>query len=155
MRRRVALPRAGVTEISTTGSLIFLVGRILFVALFLVSAQGHIANHARFVATAKGKIPVPYLAGWPVGAWLALAILSMVLGIWPDVGALMLAAFLIPTSLLFHPFWAFSDPAQRRTQRGSFFRNVSLLGATLALFAFLTAVGPGRFAITGSLFNLH
>jgi putative oxidoreductase len=140
---------------STTASAILLVGRILFVALFVVSAQGHIANHARFVATAKGRIPVPYVAGWPVGAWLALAILSMVLGIWPDVGALMLAAFLIPTSLLFDPFWTFSDAAQRRTQRGSFLRNVSLLGATLALFAFLTVVGPGRFAITGSLFNLR
>ena len=140
---------------STTASGIFLVGRILFVALFVVSAQGHIANPARYVATAKGKIPVPYVAGWPVGAWLALAILSTVLGIWPDVGALMLAAFLIPTSLLFHPFWTFSDAAQRRTQRGSFFRNVSLLGASLALFAFLTVTGPGQFAITGSLFHLR
>jgi uncharacterized membrane protein YphA (DoxX/SURF4 family) len=140
---------------STTASAIFLVGRLLFVALFLVSAQGHFANHARFVATAKGKIPVPYVAGWPVGAWLVLAILSMVLGIWPDVGALMIAAFLIPTSILFHPFWTFSDAAQRRTQRGSFFRNVSLLGATLALFAFLTVVGPGQFAITGPLFHLR
>jgi uncharacterized membrane protein YphA (DoxX/SURF4 family) len=140
---------------STTASAIFLVGRILFVALFVVSAQGHIANHARYVATAKGKIPIPYVAGWPVGVWLVLAILSTVLGIWPDVGALMMAAFLIPTTLLFHPFWTFSDAPQRRTQRGSFFRNVSLLGATLALFAFLTVVGPGRFAITGSLFNLR
>ena len=140
---------------STIASAIFLVGRILFVALFVVSAQGHIANHARFVATAKGKIPVPYVAGWPVGAWLALAILSMVLGIWSDVGSLMLAAFLIPTSLLFHPFWTFTDAALRRTQRGNFLRNVSLLGATLALFAFLTVVGPGRFAITGSLFSLR
>ncbi len=140
---------------STTASAILLVGRILFVALFLVSAQGHIANHARFAATARGRIPVPYVAGWPVGVWLVLAIFSIVLGIWPDVGALMMAAFLIPTAILFHPFWTFSDAAQRRTQRGSFFRNVSLLGATLALFAFLTVTGPGQFAITGSLFNLR
>ena len=140
---------------SIAASAIFLVGRILFVALFVVSAQGHIANHDRFVTTARGRIPFPYVAGWPVGAWLVLAILSMVLGIWPDVGALMMAAFLIPTALLFHPFWTFSDAAQRRTQRGSFFRNVSLLGASLALFAFLTVVGPGRFAITGALFSLR
>ena len=95
------------------------------------------------------------MAGWPVGVWLVLGILSMVLGIWPDVGALMIAAFLIPTTILFHPFWTFSDPVQRRTQRGSFFRNISLLGATLALFSFLTVVGPGQFAITGSLFTLR
>jgi len=140
---------------SNAASAIFLIGRILFVALFVVSAQGHIANHDRFVTTARGRIPFPYVAGWPVGAWLVLAILSMVLGIWPDVGALMMAAFLVPTALLFHPFWTFSDAAQRRTQRGSFFRNVSLLGASLAIFAFLTVVGPGRFAITGALFSLR
>src|SRR2546425_12297457 len=139
---------------STTASAILLVGRILFVALFVVSAQGHIANHARFAATARGRIPVPYVAGWPVGAWLVLAIFSMVLGIWPDVGALMMAAFLIPTAILFHPFWKLSDATQRRTQEGAFYRNLSLLGATLALFALLSVAGAGRFAITGPFFNL-
>ena len=153
--RPAALPQEAVVSLSTTTSAIFLVGRILFVALFVVSAQGHIANHARYVTTARGRIPVPYVAGWPVGAWLILAILSIALGIWPDVGVLMIAAFLIPTTILFHPFWRFSDAAQRRTQRGSFFRNISLLGATLALFAFLTTIGPGLFAITGSLFSLR
>ena len=155
MPRPAAWPPAAVTEMSTAASAIFLVGRILFVALFVVSAQGHIQGHARFVATAKGRIPVPYVAGWPVGAWLTLAIISIVLGIWSDLGVLMLAAFLIPTTILFHPFWMFSDATQRRTQRGSFFRNISLLGATLALFAFLSVVGPGTFAITGSLFSLR
>jgi uncharacterized membrane protein YphA (DoxX/SURF4 family) len=140
---------------STTASVILLIGRILFVALFVVSARGHIVNRERFVTTARGRIPFPYVAGWPVGVWLILAILSLVLGIWPDVGALMMAAFLIPTTILFHPYWTFSDPAQRRTQQGSFNRNVSLLGASLALFALLSVAGPGRFAITGSLFNLR
>lgn len=140
---------------STASSAIFLIGRILFVALFLHSARGHIMNHERFVATARGRIPVPYVAGWPVGVWLMLAALLMVLGIWPDVGALMMAAFLIPTTILFHPYWTFSDAAQRRTQQGSFFRNISLLGATLALFSFLSVVGPGQLAITGSLFKLR
>lgn len=140
---------------SVAASAIFLVGRILFVALFGVSAQGHFANHDRYVTTARGKIPVPYVAGWPVGAWLVLAILSLVLGIWPDVGVLMMAAFLIPTTILFHPFWTFSDATQRRTQRSNFFRNISLLGATLALFAFLSVSGPGQFAITRSLFSLR
>ncbi len=140
---------------SSTASAILLLGRIFFVALFVLSARGHIVNLARYVTTATGRLPVPYVAGWPVGVWLLLAILSVVLGIWPDVDALMMAAFLIPTAFLFHPFWTFSDPALRRTQASSFYRNVSLLGATLALFALLSVAGPGRFAITGSLFNLH
>jgi uncharacterized membrane protein YphA (DoxX/SURF4 family) len=79
----------------------------------------------------------------------------MVLGLWPDVGALMMAAFLIPTTILFHAFWKLSDATQRRTQEGAFYRNLSLLGATLALFALLSVAGAGRFAITGPLFKLH
>jgi uncharacterized membrane protein YphA (DoxX/SURF4 family) len=95
------------------------------------------------------------VAGWPAGVWLLLAVLSMVLGVWPDVGALMMGAFLIPTTFLFHAFWTFSDATQRRTQQSNFYRNISLLGATLALFALSSAVGAGRFAITGPLFNLR
>src|ERR1700674_4653724 len=82
--------------ISTTASTIVLVGRILFVALFAFSARGHIVDHARFVTTARGRLPVPYLAGWPTGIWLLLANLLMVLGIWADIAALMMAAFLVP-----------------------------------------------------------
>src|SRR5438552_15966099 len=33
--------------------------------------------------------------------------------------------------------------------------HVTLLGATLALFALFTVAGPGKFAITGSFFNLR
>jgi len=139
---------------SATASAILLVGRVLFVALFAYSARGHIVNHARFVTTAKGRLPVPYVAGWPTGVWLLLGNLLMVLGIWPDIAALMMAAFLVPTTLLFHRFWTYSDPAQRRTQEGSFYRNVSLLGATLALFVLFSVVGAGQFAITGPLLKL-
>ena len=140
---------------STTASVILVLGRIFFVAMFVVSAWGNIVDHQRYVTLTKGKMPVPYVAGWPVGVWEIVATASMVLGIWPDVGMLMIAAFLIPTTLLFHRYWTFSDPAQRLTQRGSFLRNVSLLGATLALFALFTVAGPGQFAITGSFFNLR
>jgi uncharacterized membrane protein YphA (DoxX/SURF4 family) len=140
---------------STTASAILLIGRVLFVALFVLSARGHIVNHDRYVTTARGRLPVPYVAGWPTGVWLLLAALLTVLGIWADIAALMMAAFLVPTTLLFHAFWTFSDPAQRRTQQSNFYRNVSLLGANLALFAFFLVVGPGQFAITGSLLTLR
>ena len=140
---------------SSAASAILLVGRILFVGLFVFTALNHIRRHPRYVASAKGRLPIPYVAGWPTGVWLLLADASMVLGVWADVGALMMAAFLVPTTILFHPFWNVTDPAQRRTQEMSFYRNVSLLGAALALFALFSVVGPGRFAITGSLLSLR
>ena len=140
---------------STAASAILFVGRLLFVGLFMSTAVNHIRSRDRYVAIAKGRIPIPYVAGWPAGVWLLLADTSLVLGVWPDIGTLMLAAFLVPITILFHPFWAISDPAQRRTQEMNFYRNVSLVGAALALFALFSVVGPGRFAITGSLLNLR
>ncbi|TMG32755.1 MAG: DoxX family protein [Chloroflexi bacterium] len=140
---------------STAASAILFVGRLLFVGLFMSTAVNHIRSRDRYVAIAKGRIPIPYVAGWPAGVWLLLADASLVLGVWPDIGTLMLAAFLVPITILFHPFWAISDPAQRRTQEMNFYRNVSLVGAALALFALFSVVGPGRFAITGSLLNLR
>jgi len=53
------------------------------------------------------------------------------------------------------PFWNYSDPATRRTQQGSFLRNVTLFGAALALFALFGASGHPPFAVTGPAIDLH
>jgi uncharacterized membrane protein YphA (DoxX/SURF4 family) len=136
---------------STAAAAVFLVGRVLFAALFAASARSHVTNHARMVATARRvRLPIPVIAGWPMGVWLVVGDLSVVLGIWPDIGALMLAVFLVPTTWLFHRFWTFSDAAERRTQTTSFYRNVSLLGGCLVLFAACLTIGHAlRFTITG------
>jgi putative oxidoreductase len=140
---------------STVGGIILLVGRILFVALFVSAARGHIQNHPRYVEGSGKKLPFPVLAGWPAGVWLLLAAVSIVVGIWADLGSLMIAAFLIPAAVLFHPFWSQTDPAARRTHEAGFYRDVSLLGAALALFALFAASGHVPFALTGPALSLR
>ena len=139
---------------STLAGVILLAGRVLFAGMFAFAARGHIANHARYVTGSGSKLPIPYLAGWPAGVLLLLADVSIIVGIWPDIGALLLAAFLVPAGLLFHPFWTFTDPTERRTHEGNFYRDVSFLGAALALFALFASAGRVPFALTGSLLNL-
>ncbi len=140
---------------NSADGIILLAGRILFAGMFAFAARGHIVNHARYVEGLGKKLPIPFLAGWPTGVLFIVADISIVAGIWPDIGSLLLVAFLVPAGILFHPFWKFSDPAARRTQEGGFYRDVSLLGAALALFAFFTAFGHLPFALTGSLLNLR
>lgn len=140
---------------STLGGAILLAGRILFVALFAFAARGHVLNHARYVEGSGPKLPLPVLAGWPAGAWLLIADASIVAGIWPDIGSLMIALFLVPAAVLFHPFWTVTDAAARRTHESSFYRDVTLLGAALALFALFTAVGHVPFAVTGPALSLR
>ena len=74
---------------TTAAGAILLIGRILLTGLFAFSARGHIQSHSRYAGMAKGKLPLPFLAGWPTGVFLLLADVSIVVGIWPDVGALI------------------------------------------------------------------
>ena len=55
--------------------------------------------------------------------------------------ALLIFLWLIPTSLIFHAFWA-SPADQVMTQKIQFMKNVSIIGGMLLLFAF----GPGRYS---------
>ena len=121
---------------------ILLLGRILFVALFVNSAVGHLTKGKAMRGYAEHMgMPMPALAAWPAGVWLLAGSLSIVLGVWADMGALMLAIFVVLAAAWFHRFWQLEDPDQRNTQKGNFLRNATLLGAALALFAFFSTVG--------------
>jgi putative oxidoreductase len=141
---------------TTSAGAILLAGRVLFAVFFANSAYGHFKNHAMMTGYAKQSgVPLPVVAGWPAGAWLAAAAISVAAGIWADLGALMIAAFVIPAAWFLHPFWGVEDAAQRQTQLQAFLRNVTFLGAGLALFALFASIDHGlRFAVTGPLFHL-
>jgi putative oxidoreductase len=132
---------------------IVLAGRILFSIFFVRSGWGHIRRAEGMIGFARSSsLPVPYLAGWPSGVWLLIAAASIALGVWADVGALMIGAFVIPAAWYFHRFWALDDPEQRRTQAMAFYRNVEILGAALVMFGLFGWAGHSlRFAVTGSL----
>jgi putative oxidoreductase len=141
---------------TTSAGAILLAGRILFAVFFANSAYGHVKNGTMMTAYAKQSgVPLPFVAGWPAGVWLGAAAVSVAAGLWADLGALMIGAFVIPASWFLHAFWKFDDPAERQTQRQSFLRNVTFLGAALAFFALFASIDHGlRFAVTGSLVHL-
>ena len=141
---------------TTTAGAILLAGRVLSVVFFAHAAYGHFKNHRMMTGYAKQSgVPVPVVAGWPAGAWLAAAALSVAAGIWADLGALMICAFVMPAAWFLHAFWRVSDPTERRSQLQSFLRNVSYFGAALALFAVFASLDHHlRFAVAGSLIHL-
>jgi len=79
---------------------ILLAGRVLFAVFFVSAAWGHIQGHASRVEYSRAaRMPFPYVAGWPSGLWLAAGAASVAVGIWPDIGTLMLGAFVLPAGL--------------------------------------------------------
>jgi uncharacterized membrane protein YphA (DoxX/SURF4 family) len=139
-----------------TGAIV-LGGRILFAIFFgpIAGVMGHIQRSKMMEEGARAaKFPVPSIAGWPTGVWLVLGSLSIALGIWPDIGALMVAAFLLPAAVYFHTFWKIEDPMQKQTQMSFFWRNMIGIGACAIMFGTFVALGPAlRFTITGALFK--
>jgi putative oxidoreductase len=139
---------------TATEGFIVLIGRVLFAVFFIRSGIAHVRKHEgmRGYAGSAG-FPVPGIGGWPAGAWLLAGAASIALGIWADLGSLMIALFLVLAALYFHRFWTIRDDEQRSTQANSFYRNVALLGASLALLGFFAAGGETvRFTLTGPLF---
>lgn len=99
------------------------------------------------------RFPAPGLAAVPAALWLLAGALSVAVGVWPDVGALMLAAWNIPTAIWFHAFWKAEDE-QKQLQQQLFFRNLTFLGPELALFGLFVALADQlRFVVTAPLLS--
>lgn len=142
---------------SDAAAWILMVGRILFVVFFLNSTIFHLTKGEMAIGFAKHMaFPLPFLAAWPSGAWLLAGSLSIVFGLWADVGALMLGLFVILAAAWFHRFWEIEDQDQRQTQKSNFVRNATFLGGSLIIFAFFTTFGHGLpLTLTDPLFDLR
>lgn len=85
------------------------------------------------------------------GVQIALGGLSVILGLWGDLGSLLLVAFLLPTAVLMHGFWKDTDPMTKQMEMVQFNKDVALAGASLALF-WVYSNDPGL-TLTGPLFG--
>lgn len=140
---------------SEAAGLVLLAGRIVVSAFFFFSAAFHLFKRAEAEGYAKSaSFPWPQLAGWPSGLYLLGAATSVSFGIWPDVGALLIGLWVIPTALWFHAFWKVQDPMQRVIAMQFFWRNVTFLGMAIVLFAVFAGLGDAvPFTVTGPLFG--
>ena len=135
--------------------IVVLIGRVLFVALFLGSAVGHLTQSKQMGGYAESKgVPFGQLSVLASGVLLALGGLSVLLGVWADLGALLLLAFLLPTALVMHRFWEESDAQAKQGEMINFQKNIALSGASLMLFAFFANVQDLGLTLTGPLFHL-
>jgi putative oxidoreductase len=60
--------------------------------------------------------------------------LSVALGLWADIGALLIIGFLAGITPIMHAFWKETDPQQQAMQMANFLKNVSPIGAAIFIF---------------------
>jgi putative oxidoreductase len=125
----------------TVDTLVF-IGRILFVSLLFASAYGHLSATEQMAEYTKSKgVPFPRQMTLISGLVLLIAGLSILFGVWADLGALLLFVFLIPTAVLMHAFWKERDAGARQVEMINFMKDVALAGASLMLFALFAYAG--------------
>src|ERR1700735_248469 len=113
-------------------SVAFLIGRILIGAFFLMAAFNHFTRIRMMAGYARIKgTPAPEVAIVGSGVLLLLGGLSLLLGIYPTIGVVLLAIFLLPTSFMIHNFWAAKDPQARMMDMVQFQKNIAILGLLL------------------------
>ena len=114
--------------------IVLLIGRIVFGGFFIMSGINHFANAKMMSGYASAKnVPAPGLAVIGTGVLLVLGGASVVLGLFPVIGLLLLVIFLVPTALMMHNFWTIEDPQERAGDQIHFLKDVALTGAALAL----------------------
>jgi putative oxidoreductase len=120
-----------------------LAGRILLAYVFILSGFGKMLGFAGTAGYMASKgMPVPEF-------FLVCAILiELVGGLMLAVGwkarwgALAIAVFLVPTTLIFHAYWTYPE-AQVMVQQIQFNKNLAILGGML----YVAFMGPGRLSL--------
>ena len=119
-----------------------LIGRLMFAALFIKSGIGHFKEREGMTAYARSQgAPAAALGVPSSGVMIFVGGVLVALGLWPDLGALVIAAFLLPVAFYMHAFWKIADPQMRKMQEVHFWKNISLAGASLLVFALFAEYG--------------
>ena len=126
-------------HLASLGAYLVPLGRLLFTLIFLQSVPMHFSAQGIEYAAAAGT-PLANLLVPLSGVLVLLGGLSVLLGYHARIGALLLALFLLPVTLIMHDFWNVTDPGMAHMQQVMFMKNVSMFGATLLLLHFGT--GP-------------
>jgi putative oxidoreductase len=126
---------------------VMLVGRVLIAAIFFVSGIAKLTDTAGTAEhmVARG-IPYAETLALIAGAAEVAGALAIAFGFLTRIAAVGLILFLIPTTFIFHNFWAV--PADQRVmQMSSFLKNVAIAGGLW----FLVANGAGRYSLDARL----
>lgn len=127
---------------------LYLIGRILFSLIFLLSGFGHLTQSGALSQYAASKgVPAPKAATLVSGLMILAGGLSILLGVFMEIGAWLIVFFLLPTSFMMHDFWKIEDPMQKSVERAQFMKNLSMTGAALVFYWLVQTHGYGPYTL--------
>ena len=135
--------------------MVLIVGRVLFSLLFISSGVAHLTKLQAMTGYVQyKKVPAAKLSVIVTGLMLIIGGLYVALGIYADLGALLLTIVLLLSAFKMHDFWTVTDAQAKQSEMTSFMKNLALAGASLIIFVLVgTGVEFGP-TITEGIFNL-
>ena len=132
---------------------VMLIGRILFAFMVVSGGLNHLTKaEAMAGSAAYTKVPSPRLANFVSGVLLLAGGLSIILGVYADLGAVVIAALLVLMALKMHDFWAQTDAQAKQMETIAFWKNISMAGGALFIFAVAANGQEIGWTLTESLF---
>ena len=120
-----------------------LIGRILMSSVFLVFGVMKLTTFGYYVQLAAGH-SMPFPAASIVAASVVeiLGGLAILAGFQIEAVSWFLFVYLIPTSIIFHNYWALQG-ALKANMEAHFFKNMAIMGGLL----FLATNGAGPYSV--------
>jgi putative oxidoreductase len=131
---------------NSSGGIVPLIGRILISAVFIIAGFGKITGFSgEEMFVASKHLPLPAVA---LGIALVIELvggLAILLGLYTKFTAWIVFLYMIPTTFLFHNFWAMQGAAHDDNML-HFEKNLAIMGGLLTLATF----GPGSMSVDGA-----
>jgi uncharacterized membrane protein YphA (DoxX/SURF4 family) len=110
------------------------VAEVLLALVFVLGGLLTLRNpQSRAADLARLRLPFPLLLVRLNAAAMVLAGSALALNIMPALASVVLAAVLVPTTLVGHAFWM-AEGTARQEQLAHFIKNLAVLGGLVAIF---------------------
>ena len=117
--------------------ILMFLARFLFSAIFIYSGFSHLTRTPMMAQyTASKHVPAAKFFVIITGIMILFGGLSILLGAYVKIGALLIVIFLVPVALIMHNFWALTDPMARGNDQAHFMKDMSLAGAAFLIWYF-------------------
>jgi putative oxidoreductase len=125
---------------------LMLLARILMMVLFVMSGWAKLTGFQGTVGyMASTGAPVPAVAA-AIAVIMEFGVgICLLIGFWTRPLALLMALFVLGTSLIGHHYWSMEGAAQA-ANKIQFYKNLTIMGGLFLL----AAVGPGKYAVQKS-----
>ncbi|WP_181684648.1 DoxX family protein [Halorhabdus salina] len=136
--------------IEGTDGIVLLAGRALFGVVLAFMGLNHFQQREAMTGYAEHKgLPAPGFSVLASGLVLVAGGLSIATGVYPVVGAVVIAGFLLVSAGTMHDFWAVPED-QQQDEMTQFLKNLVMAGGALVLAAVASqswaySVGLGLF----------